>query len=424
MAPLSSLLPRLCCLSLLLLPLLAAAPAALPRPEFAGLYRPDSPRLLLDTRREGDSLRLLLRRTDGLPVGADGRPIRLTAWAGYDARTPLWQTSLPGLRRHAAAPGTGSAAWAEGCVAAAQLPVGTVLQVEAAPPAQPDAFQNGETTAWRRLRPADLTRTFVLTDSVGVPLGRRYLQANEPFGVAEFGLEVPIRWQRYGATATAALPPMAGPGSRPVVPRTLPILDSATVEAGTQLRLPTPGLYALRADAEARPLAVLVAATPGFPTPRRPAELIENLLYLSTSQERQRLSSAPDPKRAVDRFWLDAASGNQQRGKELIRRYYGRVQAANELFTAHKPGWLTDQGLLYLVLGPPGGVRRLPTGEERWFYEEPAPGRSPVTFTFQPKPSTFAPDYYELVRRPEYETLWYAAVEQWRTGTTTAPNVR
>ncbi|WP_375415895.1 GWxTD domain-containing protein [uncultured Hymenobacter sp.] len=410
-------------LILLLLPLLAAAPAAGPRPEFAGLYRPAGPRLLLDTRREGDSLRLLLHQTDGGAVGAEGRPVRLTAWAGYDARAPLWQINLPGLRRHAAAPETGSAAWAEGCVAAAQVPAGTVLQVETAAAAEPGAFQDGSTTAWRRLRAADLNRSFVLTDSVGVPLGRRYLRPNEPFGVAEFGLELPIRWRRYAATATAALPPFAGPGSRPQVPRTLAVLDSAAEPAGTQLRLPEPGLYTLRADAEARPLAVLVAAAPDFPGQSQARELIESLLYLTTSQERQQLTNAPDPKRAVDRFWLDAARGDQRRGRELIRTYYGRVQAANELFTAHKPGWLTDQGLLYVVLGPPAGVRRLATGEERWFYRAPAPGFGPVTFSFQPKPSTFAPDYHELVRRPEYEALWYAAVEQWRTGTT-APTDR
>lgn len=408
-------------LFLLLLPLLAAAPAALPRPEFAGLYRPEGPRLLLDTRREGDSLRLLLRHSDGSALGAEGRPVQVTAWVGYDARTPLWQQALPGLRRHAAT--AGSAAWLEGCLPAALVPAGTVLKVETGPAAPEAAFQDGSVTAWRRLRPADLSRSFVLTDSVGVPLGRRYLRPNEAFGVAEFGLEMPIRWRRYEATATAALPPMAGPGSRPVVPRTLPVLDSAAGPAGTLLRLSKPGLYALRADAEARPLAVLVTSTPDFPAQRRAPELIENLLYLTTSQERQRLTSAPDPKRAVDRFWLDAARGDQPRGKVLIRSYYGRVQAANELFTAHKPGWLTDQGLLYVVLGPPTGVRRLPTGEERWFYVVPAPGHPPVTFSFQPKPSTFAPDYYELVRRPEYEALWYAAVEQWRTGTT-APTDR
>ena len=75
------------------------------------------------------------------------------------------------------------------------------------------------------------------------------------------------------------------------------------------------------------------------------------------------------------------------------------------------------------LVAAPEGVRRLPTGEERWFYRAPAPGHGPVTFSLRPKPSTFAPDYYELVRRPEYEALWYAAVEQWRTGTT-APTAR
>ena len=81
----------------------------------------------------------------------------------------------------------------------------------------------------------------------------------------------------------------------------------------------------------------------------------------------------------------------------------------------------TDDGRGYEGRLHQGSAPRLPTGEERWFYEEPAPGRSPVTFTFQPKPSTFAPEHYELVRRPEYERLWYAAVELWRKATTTGP---
>ena len=403
--------------------LLTTAAAAQPRPEFAGLYRPAGPRLLLDTRREGDSLRLLLRRSDGAaPLSPAGRsPVRVTAWASYDARAPLWQRELAGPRRHAR---PGSAAWAEGTLLATDLPAGTVLQVEtAAPAAGADAFQEGETTAWRTLRAADLARAFVLTDSLGVPLGRRYVRAGELFGVALFGLETAIRWRRYEATATAALPPFAGPGARPVVPRTLAARDSGAVAAGELLRLPAAGLHALRAGPDVRPLAVLAVAAPDFPGQSRAEELIESLLYLTTSQERQRLRAAPDPKRAVDRFWLDAARGDQNRGRALIRAYYGRVTAANELFTAHKPGWLTDQGLLYIVLGPPVGVRRLPTGEERWFYREPAPGFGPVTFSLRPKPSTFAPDYYELVRRPEYEALWYAAVEQWRTGTT-APTAR
>ena len=67
-----------------------------------------------------------------------------------------------------------------------------------------------------------------------------------------------------------------------------------------------------------------------------------------------------------------------------------------------------------MVLGPPPSVRRLPDGTERWRYEAAGSHGEPVTFSFRPRPSTLAPANYELVRRPEYETLWYAAVEQWR----------
>jgi GWxTD domain-containing protein len=190
------------------------------------------------------------------------------------------------------------------------------------------------------------------------------------------------------------------------------------VRPGELLQFAEPGLYALRVGGAGgipvRTAAVLVAPN-AYPALTTASELIEPLRYLTTSQERQGLTDAPDPKRAVDRFWLDKARGNQNLGKDLIRRYYGRVTAANRLFVAHKAGWLTDQGLLYVVLGPPPSVRRLYNGEERWFYPEAGLGGGPVTFSFRPKPSTFAPNYYELVRRPEYELLWYAAVEQWRT---------
>ena len=66
-------------------------------------------------------------------------------------------------------------------------------------------------------------------------------------------------------------------------------------------------------------------------------------------------------------------------------------------------------------MGPPESVYRQ-AGQEQWVYRSD-PERA-GTYTFRAKPSTFAPEHYELVRRPEYERLWYAAVEQWRKGTT------
>jgi GWxTD domain-containing protein len=262
-----------------------------------------------------------------------------------------------------------------------------------------------------------LARPFVLLDSTGLILDRPYVRAGEGVAVAVFGLSQPVRWRRY-ATGTAALPPFADPRAQPAAPRTLAVLDSAAapVAAGTLLRFTQPGLLALRVGGlggepvRTMPLLITRADFPGHTTA---SELIENLLYLTSATERRELATAPDPKRAVDRFWLRAASQDQERARRLIRSYYGRITAANELFSGHKPGWRTDRGLLYVVLGPPQRVSR-PAGEERWYYDHAGQLGEAVTFTFRARPTTLAPANYELVRRPEYQQLWYAAVDQWR----------
>ena len=402
--------------SLLLCLLLPLAAAAARPPDLAGLYRP-GPRLLLDTRREADSLRLYLRLPDARALGP-GRPLRLAAWATYEARTALWQDSIPARRQRRRADGTGGLR-VSFCLALARVPVGAVLQIQTGEPA-PDGYQAAATTAWLRVGPARLARTFVLTDSAQQPLLRTYALAGEAFGIDCFGLYQPLRWRRYEAPATPAPPPFAKPGAGTGGPRRLALTDSGSVAAGQALRFGQAGLYALRVGGlggvPVATVPVLVAAG-RYPALTTAAELLEPLRYLTTSKERAALANAPDLKRAVDKFWLGIANGNQNRARALIRSYYGRVTSANDLFAAHKPGYLTDQGLLYVVLGPPPSVRRLPDGEERWFYPEGDEGL-PITFSFRPRPSTFAPDYYELVRNPEYELPWYAAVQLWRTAPT------
>jgi GWxTD domain-containing protein len=403
---------------------LGAAPHLLPTPDFAGLYRPVPERLLPATRREGDSLRIFINQPAPAAGSAPMR-LRLTGWTAYEAKQPLWQE----VRAARPYPGSDPAAPVQvltAAIAASQLTPGTVLQVSVDKPSltnqPPSSDQDPGTTAWLRLTPELLARPFVLLDSAGLVLARPYLNAGEGVAVATFGLAQPVRWRRY-PTGTPALPPFTDPRSQPAAPRTLGVLDSSAVSvaAGNLLRLPTQGLYALKVGGAGgepvRTLPLLVVAA-SFPGQRTAPEIIEPLLYLTTNAERQGLLKAPDPKRAIDRFWLDAAGGDQVRGRDMIRRYYQRVTTANEVFTGHKAGWLTDRGLLYVVLGPPQSVRRLPDGTERWHYDQAGRQGEAVAFTFRPRPSTLAPDNYELVRRPEYELLWYAAVEKWRTTTT------
>ncbi|GAA3921673.1 hypothetical protein GCM10022406_04720 [Hymenobacter algoricola] len=392
--------------------LLLAGAAPAQRRDFAGLYNAER-RLRLDTRREADSLRFYLR----FPNGSDlqqRHPLRLAAWLSYDAKRPLWQDSVRHVSRRIR--WAGSAAWVEFALPVAALQPGQVLSLHCGPADEAGAGEG----AWLLLTAERLGRTFILTDSVGDPLLSRAVHRGQPVRIDSYGPEQPATARLYStANFAAALPPMTDLAAQPAPPRTLGLLDSLFFRAGQELHLQQAGLYALRVGGSGRPLALLVEENE-FPTLKTADELIRPLIFLTTSAERKKLYDAPNPKQAVDNFWLDVARDNQNLARQLIRTYYGRVADANRLFSAHKAGWMTDRGLLYVVLGPPEAVYRTAT-EERWVYRSTGTGNA--TYTFRPKPSTFAPEHYELVRRPEYELLWYAAVEQWRKALT-APTGR
>ena len=80
--------------------------------------------------------------------------------------------------------------------------------------------------------------------------------------------------------------------------------------------------------------------------------------------------NAEDKKLALDKFWL-AKAGSEERGKELIRKYYNRVQDANNYFSSYTEGWRTDRGMISIIFGKPNVVTRT-RREEIWSYgEEP-----------------------------------------------------
>ncbi|RSK45892.1 GWxTD domain-containing protein [Hymenobacter perfusus] len=395
-------------LLLLLLFGLSSPLSADPRRDFATQYRPGR-RILVDTRREGDSLRVYLRFTDRNLLRR-GFPLHVVGWAGYDARRPLWQDTVRQLRRRLQPEGAG--ARADFCLPISRLRAGLVLSMALGPA---EEAVSGD-AAWLPLTAEHLGRSFILIDSLSQPLMRRYVHAREVFGVSAYGPDQRLTAYRYPLSSVPAAPPMAAAGALGPQPRRLSSQDSAQFRADELLRLPA-GLYLLRVGGSPVRAGLLVEEN-RFPELVTADELIAPLTYLTTSQERKQLFDAPDPKKAVDQFWLTVAGNSQPLARQLIRTYYGRVSEASQLFSAHKAGWLTDRGLLYLVLGPPESVYRA-NGEERWVYRS-AVERS-GTFIFRPKPSTFAPDNYELVRRPEYEQLWYAAVEQWRKGRTAQP---
>lgn len=178
------------------------------------------------------------------------------------------------------------------------------------------------------------------------------------------------------------------------------------------LELPYRGIYHFQTDAAQTQGLTLYHFDEGFPEVSSPAQAIAPLRYLTTQKEFDELISYSDLKTAVDSFWLERASQHPERAKNMIQRYYSRVQDANLYFTSFTEGWKTDRGLIYIIYGPPSEVYRS-KDEEEWIYGEKGNPLS-IKFYFYKVDNPFTDNDYRLQRSPMYKTSWYIAIENWR----------
>jgi len=148
----------------------------------------------------------------------------------------------------------------------------------------------------------------------------------------------------------------------------------------------------------------------GYPQVGNAGKMRDALRYISTDNEYADLLQLP-PKAAVDKFWIDLA-GNSERALTLIKRYYNRVEEANQLFSLLDEGWKSDRGMIYIVFGSPGFVYRNSEHEE-WTYGEPGNPLS-VRFYFHIFQNSPGIQDYRLIRSEEYRRPWHLAVSNWR----------
>jgi GWxTD domain-containing protein len=173
------------------------------------------------------------------------------------------------------------------------------------------------------------------------------------------------------------------------------------------------GMYQFRVDTNTQEGLTIVNFGNGFPKINTPEELIDPLMYLTTSPDYNQLLQEENKKLAVDNFWL-GLTGSTGRARELIRIFYNRVYFANYYFSTNKPGWKTDRGMVYIVYGPPQNLQKSPTSETWMYYMKGA--SSVINFTFQYKPSPFSLDNFILKRSESQEWHWKEAVDSWRRG--------
>jgi len=141
-----------------------------------------------------------------------------------------------------------------------------------------------------------------------------------------------------------------------------------------------------------------------FPEYRRLQELIAPLRYITSQKEYKVVESGG--KKAFDDFWIRTYS-TKQLAVSAIRSYYNRVEQSNIFFTNYKQGWKTDQGMIYIVFGPPREVYRGPR-TERWVYGDGS------EFTFTRISTLFTDALYTLIRNRAYEEKWFTQIARIR----------
>jgi GWxTD domain-containing protein len=142
--------------------------------------------------------------------------------------------------------------------------------------------------------------------------------------------------------------------------------------------------------------------------------------FLMTEKEYEELMSIDndeDLKKAVDRFWLSNIK-NSRIAKSAIELYYSRVEEANKQFSNYKEGWKTDQGMIYILFGPPWYVDKSSVSEMIWSYSynfsDPEKNFLFISPTVNNKYFPF--DNYILQRNTFYYNISYQQSQLWRSG--------
>ncbi len=185
-------------------------------------------------------------------------------------------------------------------------------------------------------------------------------------------------------------------------------MDSSVV-----LNMPESGFYHLRSNKQLKEGLSLHTYERSFPGVSDVTEMIKCTRYIMSKEEYDNCMNASDQKACIDDFWK-AIAGSNERAKELLRKYYGRVKESNKRYTSYTQGWRTDRGMIYVVFGEPINVYKSKQ-EEIWIYG-PEIDVNTLKFVFKRTENPFSSNDYILQRSSLYKESWYSAVDYWRQG--------
>lgn len=156
-----------------------------------------------------------------------------------------------------------------------------------------------------------------------------------------------------------------------------------------------------------------------YPALRTPRELAQPLIYLMKEKNYESMMAIQDQdslKKAIDEFWLRKI-GSKVEARQVLEKYYHRVEEANKQFSNFKEGWKTDPGMIYILFGPPWYVQNT-LGEMEWNYSYNREEFGRTFFFEQPKlNSEFYPfNHFLLQRDNSLYSLEYQQRQLWLSG--------
>ncbi len=92
---------------------------------------------------------------------------------------------------------------------------------------------------------------------------------------------------------------------------------------------------------------------------------LEQISYIITPQEEKIFREIPpeDRPKFVEEFWRRRDPDPETQVNEFRQAYYTRMAIADKAFRAGVPGWKTDRGRIYILLGPPTDVIKKTMGD-------------------------------------------------------------
>jgi len=180
-----------------------------------------------------------------------------------------------------------------------------------------------------------------------------------------------------------------------------------------ELTIPKNGFYHIQLDTTKKDGLTLYNFLGDYPYIKKVDEMVYPLRFITSNPEYDEMISSTNKKASVDKFWL-TATGNPDRGREVVRKFYNRVQEANINYASYLEGWKTDRGMIYIIYGSPN-VTYKNASSETWVYGEENNINS-LSFIFNKVNNPFSDNDYMLERSVVYKQTWYTAVEIWRQG--------